>query len=162
MVYPADKASAGLFTATGAHCGKRRDAAKAARRRQGMREKSRSGMETGEEYLDRKLGLHYSADSREMYLIFLQLFADGKEERMRKLELAYAAGDWSAYRIQVHALKSASLSIGGRRMSELAAQLERAAGNQETGFIRKNHRAVLQLYEETVREAVKEITGNGA
>lgn len=119
-------------------------------------------METGEEYLDRELGLHYSADSREMYLIFLQLFADGKEERMRKLELAYAAEDWSAYRIQVHALKSASLSIGGRRMSELAAQLEHAAGNQETGFIRKNHRAVLQLYEETVREAVREITGNGA
>ena len=118
-----------------------------------------ASVETVGEYLDKQIGLQYSANSEEMYKEFLKMFADMKDDKKEKMQTAFATEDWDNYRILVHALKSTSLSIGGRKMSELAVKLEQAVKDNDVDFIKRNHKAAMKIYDETVAEAQAFIQG---
>lgn len=98
------------------------------------------------------LGLQYSAGSTEMYCEFLKMFCDMKNEKKQKIEDLFAQKDWENYAIAVHALKSTSLSIGAKRLSELALELEKAGKEKQTDYIEAHHEEAMRLYEFTVRE----------
>lgn len=128
----------------------------------GQEESSETSGESGQEemqqeafssrYIDLSVGLQYSAGSDEMYRQFLQMFCSMKEDRTEKLEESFRTGDWKNYTVYIHAMKSTSLSIGGKELSQLAAKLEQAGKKDETEFIRENHRKVMELFERTVEE----------
>ena len=115
------------------------------------------------QYLDLKLGLQYSAGSKEMYREFLQMYCDGHEKKKAQIEECYKKEDWDTYATLVHALKSTSLSVGGKKVSELAAELEKAGKSLRTGeetvesltFIRAHQKEAMELYDETVAEAYR-------
>ncbi|MCM1160446.1 MAG: response regulator [Roseburia sp.] len=109
--------------------------------------------ESGNEYLDIALGMQYSAGNEEMYREFLSMFCDMKEEKKRNIQKSFLEGDLENYTVYVHALKSTALSIGGRKLSELAAGLEKAGRQKETAFIRENEEELMELYEQTAKEA---------
>lgn len=58
----------------------------------------------------------------------------------------FAAKDLENYRIQVHALKSGSRTIGANALYEEALRLEEAAKSGDTGYITENTRRVLEQY----------------
>lgn len=103
-------------------------------------------------YIDVSIGMQYSAGSDEMYRQFLQMYCGMKDERMEKLEESFQSKDWKNYTIYVHAMKSTSLSIGGKELSELAAKLEQAGKKDETAFILENHKKLMELFKLTVEE----------
>jgi len=103
-------------------------------------------------YIDLSIGMQYSAGSDEMYRQFLQMYCSMKEERMEKLEESFQSKDWKNYTVYVHAMKSTSLSIGGKELSELAAKLEQAGKKNEIDFILENHKKVIELFQLTVEE----------
>ena len=103
-----------------------------------------------EPLLNVAIGMKYSAESVELYREFVTMFCSMKEEKKASVEECYATEDWANYAILVHALKSNSLSIGAKKMSERMAQLEQAAKKQETEFIYSHHEEAMQLYEATV------------
>ena len=113
--------------------------------------------------MDLKLGLQYSAGSKEMYREFLQMYCDGQEKKKAQIEECYKKEDWDTYTTLVHALKSTSLSVGGKKVSELAAELEKAGKSLRTGeetvesltFIRAHQKEAMELYDETVAEAYR-------
>ena len=76
--------------------------------------------------LDTVLGLKYSMDMEDMYRELLQMFCDMKEEKAGKLQEVFDTENWKDYVTAVHALKSTSLSIGGKAVSEKAFELEKA------------------------------------
>jgi len=102
--------------------------------------------------IDIFLGLQYSAQSTEMYCEFLRMFCEMKNEKMQNIEELFAKADWENYAISVHALKSTSLSIGAKRLSEAALALEKAGKEKQEAFIIEHHGEVMKLYELTVRE----------
>ena len=102
--------------------------------------------------IDIFLGLQYSAESKEMYYEFLRMFCDMKPEKKQKMEELFAQKDWENYAIAVHALKSTSLSIGAKKLSETALALEKAGKEQQEAFILEHHEAAMQLYDVTVKE----------
>lgn len=118
--------------------------------REDEQEKSFSG-----KYIDLSIGMQYSAGSDEMYRQFLQMYCSMKEERIEKLEESFQSQDWKNYTIYVHAMKSTSLSIGGKELSELAAELEQAGKKDETDFILQNHEKLMELFGLTVEEGEK-------
>lgn len=118
--------------------------------REDEQEKSFSG-----KYIDLSIGMQYSAGSDEMYRQFLQMYCSMKEERIEKLEESFQSQDWKNYTIYVHAMKSTSLSIGGKELSELAAKLEQAGKKDETDFILQNHEKLMELFGLTVEEGEK-------
>ena len=104
------------------------------------------------EYIDIETGMQYCAGSEEMYREFLKMFCDMQAEKKQQIEVCYAKEDWDNYTILVHALKSTSLSIGGRKLSELAKELEKAGKSDSIDFIKAEHENVLKLYDATVQE----------
>ena len=54
--------------------------------------------------------------------------------------------DWPAYTIEVHALKSASKQIGAMRLSELAAEMEKAGNARDSKLIHKHTDEMLMIY----------------
>ena len=72
--------------------------------------------------------------------------AGGKAERLQQY---YEAADWENYAVQIHALKSASGTIGADRLSHLAAHLEQAANQEDAEAVRQDHGEMLSLYSRT-------------
>lgn len=93
--------------------------------------------------LDVQIGIRYCMD-QELYKEVLQEYA--QSDKADKLEEYYAAGDWSNYKIVVHALKSTSLTIGAVALSEEAKALEKAAKDGDEGYILSNHQAVMENF----------------
>lgn len=102
--------------------------------------------------IDVFLGLQYSAESQEMYYEFLSMFCEMKEEKAQAIEDYFAKKDWENYAIAVHALKSTSLSIGAKKLSEAALLLEKAGKEGQETYILDNHGKLMRLYDFTVRE----------
>ena len=63
--------------------------------------------------------------------------------------------------MQVHALKSTALSIGGEKLSEMAKALEMAGKENNIAFIKDNHKKAMEVYDKPVGEGW-EILSNGS
>ena len=108
-----------------------------------------------EGYLNVSLGMQYCGNSAEVYLEMLTMFCNSMEEKRKKLDESLEAEEFDQYIIHIHALKSASLSIGGKIVSREAAELEKAGKQGKYDIIREKHKQVMHLYELTAAEAEK-------
>lgn len=127
---------------------------------------------SGYEYLNTELGLQYSGDMPDMYQSVLELFCNLKEEKQAALQKSFDTENWKNYTIQIHALKSTSLNIGGEKTSALAKQLELAGKLitaatsteleklQNIEFIKANHATVMTLYDKLVDDCKKYLQEN--
>ena len=95
--------------------------------------------------LNVQTGIRYCLN-REFYEEILKEYL--QSDKAAELEDYYAAGDWSNYKIVVHALKSTSLTIGAVSLSEEAKALEMAAKNGDEDYIVSQHQAVMEKYRE--------------
>ena len=78
------------------------------------------------------------------------MFCKDAEERLSFLQTVPEAGSLSLFITQVHALKSASASIGSANVSALAAELEDAGKNGNLVFIQDKLPAFVQSLSELV------------
>ncbi len=123
-------------------------------------EKAESERVENEEWLDTELGIGYCSGSVEMYLEMLGIFIDTEREKIKELQNSLETEDWDNYTIYIHGLKSTSLTIGGRKLSELAAELEQAGKKircdedkeEQIAFIKENHKRVTEIFEFTINE----------
>ncbi len=107
------------------------------------------------------VGLKYSGGDRETFCGILNVYVRSSEEYRQLISGYYDVEDWNNYTTQVHALKSSSLSIGAKELSELAKMLEMAGKAGDYEVIHKNHVAVLTLYDEVVRNVTEYLHENG-
>jgi CheY-like chemotaxis protein/HPt (histidine-containing phosphotransfer) domain-containing protein len=101
-------------------------------------------------------GLVYCGGDKDFYYSILEEYGRDGSKKTGELERLYEQKDWKNYGIQVHSLKSTSRTIGADGLSEAAAELERAAKNEDEDLIRSLHPKVLSLYK-TVYEAAGQI-----
>ena len=114
-----------------------------------------------ESLLNVPLGLSYNCDSDEMYRELLTMFIETWQEKKRQIEETYQSKDWKNYTIQVHGLKSSSLSMGAEKLSDLAKQMEMAGKaiqkeedtEKNLQFISEHQGHLLELYQQTIAEA---------
>ena len=114
-------------------------------------------------HVDRDMGIQYSGGSEEMYQKFLAMFCQRKEAVQEQLAKDFESGNWEDYTTHIHALKSTSLSMGGKLLSEEAKALEMEGhayldGPEEEreehlAYIRSNHEKAMKLYDSFVQEA---------
>lgn len=103
------------------------------------------GFLDGLSFLDTNLGMQYCCENEDFYREMLGSYlANSKLEALQK---NYREEKWEDYRIQVHALKSTSLSIGAVPLSENAKALEMAVKESRIAYVRENHEAVMAEYE---------------
>ena len=103
-----------------------------------------------DKYIDTNLGISYLGGSKESYLEVLENFVNNGPEHLGKISECYKNGDVKNYTIHVHALKSASLTIGAKRLSEKAQETEKKCKEGDTQFIGQHNSALLKLYDQVL------------
>ena len=124
--------------------------------------------------LDIKMGLKYSGGMEDVYWELVEMFCMLKNEKMKGINDAFDNANWNDYTTNVHGLKSTSLSIGGRQLSEAAKALE-MAGKQIIAkdaapedaeaalqFIREHHQEMMALYDVMVQKAEEKLAEHPA
>ncbi|MGN0667088.1 MAG: ATP-binding protein [Huintestinicola sp.] len=92
--------------------------------------------------------LTYCCGSEELLVEIIHDYIDcGRHE---KLDAAMSANDFDNYRILVHSLKSASLTIGLSELSEKAKESEFALKEGNTDFARHHHEELLVMLDDAV------------
>lgn len=91
-------------------------------------------------------GAKYTDGDMEAYIEILELYVRKASERAQYIERLFLEKDWKNYVIEVHALKSSSLSIGSKQLSELAKELELSGKAGNYAVIEEKNSALLALY----------------
>ena len=92
---------------------------------------------TGFDFLDQEVGLEYCAGDEEIYREILEGYLE--EDRREELKKSFDAEDLATYRVNAHAIKSTSLTIGATELSAKAKALEYAAADGDGGQQRRDH-----------------------
>ena len=103
--------------------------------------------------IDTAKGIAMTGGTEAGYRTVLSLFRADAEERLSLLQTAPAENKLPEFVTQVHALKSASASIGAAQVSAQAAELENAGKAGDLTFIREN----LGRFTESLAELAKNI-----
>lgn len=101
----------------------------------------RRGFDTGS-------GISYSGGDIDIYLSVLSEFAKEYRRKSESLKLYFDRKAWHDYGILIHSVKSSAKTIGAVELSEIAARLEKAANEEDTSAIYKDHSAAMRLYDE--------------
>jgi len=95
------------------------------------------------EGLDVKKGFHLTGGKIEYYYETLAAFYEDGLERIMEIKKCLDTGNLDLYTIHVHALKSASASIGSDKIPEAAYLLETAGKTNDLAFIEANNESFL-------------------
>jgi len=87
--------------------------------------------------IDIKRGIANTGGKIKNYTEILSLYRNDLEERLRVLQAAPDAGNLKEFITHVHAIKSASASIGAAEVSAQALELENAGNKEDINFIAK-------------------------
>lgn len=102
--------------------------------------------------IDTQTGLTYCAGSEEMYLEILETYLSQRDKYMFGMREYYEKKDWDNFAILVHALKSTSLSIGAKDLSEEAKKMEMAAKAMDVAVIDTGFEELCTHYEGVLNE----------
>ena len=96
--------------------------------------------------IDSKTGFFYVGGNKDAYLSILDTYVKKGYDKKEVLASLFEKKEWKNYVIEVHALKSSSLTIGAKELSERAKNLELSGKAGDYDFIMVNHGAMLELY----------------
>ncbi len=102
-------------------------------------------------FLDTESGMMYSGGTVELYRDILVSYI-GKSNLSEQLQETFEKKNWADYSTHIHALKSASLSIGATELSADAKELEMAAKEGNVEFVEKYHDDVMKDYTELLKK----------
>ncbi len=100
--------------------------------------------------LDIELAFNYCMEDEELLLEMINEYLIW--ETPNELDGYFDTQDWKNYEIAVHALKSTSLNIGAKELSEHAKALEFAAKGSDTSYITEHHGEVMEEYHKLIDE----------
>ena len=130
-------------------------------RRGARKEETKSG-EDANSVLDVKTGISYMGGDEGSYREILSMYAHEGPRKLKLIGDLFEQNDMKNYVIEVHALKSTSLSIGASSLSELARELEASgkAGNTD-GSMKDKTDTMLKLYAKVI-DAARDYLGEDA
>ncbi|MGN0552914.1 MAG: ATP-binding protein, partial [Oscillospiraceae bacterium] len=92
-------------------------------------------------------GAKYTGGDIEAYNEILALYVRKTPELSQRIEKLFNEKDWKNYVIEVHALKSSSLTVGSKQLSELAKELELSGKAGDYTVIEEKNGELLALYQ---------------
>ncbi len=100
--------------------------------------------------LDIELAFTYCMEDEELFLEMIDEYLIW--ETPNELDGYFEAKNWKNYEIAVHALKSTSLNIGAKELSEHAKALEFAAKDSDIEYIKEHHSEVMDEYHKLIED----------
>ena len=112
----------------------------------------KSAFETAKEHnaynssiIDRSIGLQYCGNMEDFYLDALKVYSETLPERIAALTDLYEKKDFVNYEVQVHSLKSNSMTVGATDLSDMAKELEFACKKGDIDFVDSKHNRLLDM-----------------
>lgn len=108
--------------------------------------------------VDVNLGIKRTGGEFDAYLDILNMYYQDGVKRIASVQNFFDQKELSSYKIEVHALKSASASIGAIDISEKARLLEEASANENWVYLNQNTNEFIEDFNsllEHIREALK-------
>ena len=103
-------------------------------------------------HINGAMGLRRCGSDPQKYLNILRVYLSSGAQDSGNLEYACSRNDWPAYALEVHALKSASATIGAEELSAAAREMELAARSENETYIKAHHGQMMELYARVLRE----------
>ena len=94
--------------------------------------------------MDIAAGMEYCANDESIYQIAVESYCE--QDFSEKLSTFFEEKDLPNYQIVIHGVKSTSLTIGLRDLSEQAKQLEQACKDNNWAYVEENHAKVYETY----------------
>ncbi|MGN0641820.1 MAG: ATP-binding protein [Huintestinicola sp.] len=98
------------------------------------------------ELLNTETGVFYTGGDMEAYNEILEVYVRKAQEKHDQIQKLFEEKSWKNYIIEVHALKSSSLTVGSKPLSELAKELELAGKAGNYSLIEEKNDAMLEMY----------------
>ena len=111
--------------------------------------------EQEKELIDVETGLVYTGHNEDAYFSILGTYVKKGKEKCEIIRSLYEQEDWKNYIIEVHALKSSSLAVGAKILSEKAKELELRGKSGDYGTIREKNDALLELYAQVLETGMQ-------
>lgn len=102
--------------------------------------------------LDTETALHYFDGNAKNYIEALHTYLEMGKENIRQLQEFVENEKWEEYTVKIHSLKSTSLTIGAKRLSEKAKLLELAGTERDKDFIKSHHEKMIQDYRKVLKD----------
>ena len=112
------------------------------------------------EILDTATGLGYCMNDKDFYREMLAEYV--KNDHCADLESAFAKEDFDNYRINMHSLKSTSLTIGAVALSETAKTIEMACKEGNIDFVRNQHEKCMADYKAVLEKLSNYLAAGGS
>ena len=109
--------------------------------------------------IDVSMGLGYCMNDKGFYHEMLAEYV--KNDRSADLESAFEKGDFDNYRINMHSLKSTSLTIGAAALSETAKAIEGACKEGNLDFVRSQHEKCMTAYKQVLNKVSDYLAAEG-
>ena len=93
-------------------------------------------------------GMFYTGGDKASYDEILRVYVNKAPSKLELIQKLFDEKDWKNYVIEVHALKSSSLTIGAKPLSELAKELELSGKAENYTPIEEKNGTLLEMYEE--------------
>ncbi|WP_432650614.1 ATP-binding protein [Huintestinicola sp.] len=113
--------------------------------------------EKKEGLISEETGIFYTGGDREAYNDILGVYVRKSPEKLEQIRSLFENKDWKNYVIEVHALKSSSLTIGSKQLSELAKELELAGKGGNYRLIEEKNDALLEMYSKVAAEGAERL-----
>ncbi len=112
------------------------------------------------DFFSSETGIFYTGGDTDAYIEILEVYVRKSAEKRKYIQELFDKKSWKNYVIEVHALKSTSMTIGSKLLSERAKELELAgkAGNYK--LIEEKNAALLELYEKVAEEGRRYLEAN--
>ena len=111
-----------------------------------------SGADT--DSIDINVGVSYIGDWNN-YLSILAKYVEISEEKKAAYNRLFNEKKWKEYIIEVHALKSSSMTIGAVKLAEMARKLEVLGRAGDISYIMTNHFRMVAMYDAVIYNANK-------
>ena len=109
---------------------------------------------TGQEHLkiDKSIGLNYCGGSEDMYKEIVKAYYQQAMKYIVAIPKLCEQGEWKDYAVIVHAIKSSSLTIGAKELSEEAKTQEMAAKEGKIETCEQGWESLLENYRQILKE----------
>ncbi len=98
-------------------------------------------------------GLLYAGGSEEVYREILDIYAKEGREKLVYIRELFEKKEWKKYIVEIHSLKSTSLTIGAVPLSEAAKTLEQAGKSENYALIEEKNDELLEHYSKVLDKA---------
>lgn len=103
--------------------------------------------------IDKSIGLNYCGGSEEMYKEIVRAYHQQGQKYIAAIPELCEKGEWKDYAVIAHAIKSTSLTIGARELSEEAKIQEQAAKEDKTDICAQGWEAFFENYKQILQQA---------